>query len=66
MTCEQMGGPCDHMISANTPKEMIDAGMEHLKKDHPEMLTDMQNMSADEKEKWNTSFMKSWEMTPDM
>lgn len=66
MSCEQMGGPCDHKIVASTPKEMIDAGMKHLEKEHPEIAKKMKDMSAEENEKWNDSFMATWEMAPTM
>ena len=63
MTCRDMGGPCDAKISGKTPKEMINNGMEHVKKAHPEMMKDMDTMSKDEEKKWNDSFMKKWNMT---
>ena len=65
MTCREMGGPCDAKLSADTPKEMIEKGMEHVKKSHPEMIKDMDKMSKEEGKKWNDTFMKKCDMTPD-
>lgn len=63
MTCAQMGGPCDHTITASTPEEMMKKGMEHLEIDHPEIAKKMKDMSYDENKEWNHSFMKTWRMT---
>ena len=66
ITCKQMGGPCDFAVIASTPKEMIDKGMHHIKKSHPEMLSDMNKMPQEKKDKWNASFMETWEKTPNV
>ncbi len=66
MTCAQMGGPCDIQLTANTPKEMIDQGIKHLEKYHPDMFKDMKKMTPEENKKWNDDFMKKWDMTKDI
>ncbi len=66
MTCEQMGGPCGYKISANTPKEMMEEGMEHLKESHPDISRKMETMSAEENKDWNDSFLRTWEITPNI
>lgn len=66
MTCKQMGGVCDYKMTANTSKEMMDAGMEHIEESHPELAKKMKNMSAEENRKWNENFMKSWDAATNM
>jgi predicted small metal-binding protein len=61
MTCREMGGLCDHEISAQTAKEMMDEGMKHLKKEHPEMAQKMSSMSKEENDQWKADFMKRWD-----
>jgi predicted small metal-binding protein len=65
MTCEQMGGPCSYKMSADTPKEMLEMGMDHVKENHPNVAKNVENMSADENKKWNDTFMKNWDMSPE-
>lgn len=66
MTCAQMGGPCSAMITGNTPKEMVDNGMRHLKQDHPGMAKKMEGMSKEDGEKWMMEFEKKWKDAPDL
>jgi len=66
MTCKEMGGPCDHIIQGNTPEEMVDNGMKHLQKDHPEMAEGMKTMSKEEGDKWMADFKAKWAKTPEM
>lgn len=66
MTCRQMGGSCDEVIKGKTPQEMIDNGMKHLEKAHPQMVADMKNMPKEEGDKWNKEFMDKWASTPEV
>lgn len=68
MTCAQMGGPadCDVVISGSTPEEMVDNGMKHLKKAHPEMAEQMNTMPKEAGEKWMAEFREKWELAPEV
>ncbi|MCX6752033.1 MAG: hypothetical protein NTZ87_00820 [Candidatus Nomurabacteria bacterium] len=68
ITCREMGGPCDTPLSANSYKEMINAGMSHLMKAHPKMAEDMNKMSKDDPTmiEWEKDFKRTWAETPDM
>lgn len=70
MTCAVMGGPCETIISGNTPEELMNNGTKHLKsmndEEHKAALKSMQNMSDEENKEWNDKFMKLWNETPDM
>ncbi len=65
MTCAQMGGPCDHDITGNTPEEMAANGMKHLQETHPDIAAKMQTMSKEENDKWMADFKAKWDATPD-
>lgn len=62
-----MGGMCDEPVSGNTPEELMNAGMEHLKVAHPEMAANVEKMPKDDPMmvKWNEDFMKTWAQTPE-
>jgi predicted small metal-binding protein len=65
LTCAQMGGPCDAELKGNTPKELLDMGMEHVKAMHPEMIDNMKNMTKEQNDAWNADFEKKWEAAPE-
>ncbi|HVZ75913.1 MAG TPA: DUF1059 domain-containing protein [Candidatus Paceibacterota bacterium] len=67
MTCAQMGGPCEAKMSANTPEEMLDKGMQHLKDAHPEMAADIAATPKDDPKmvEWNNKFQADWAATPE-
>ncbi|MDB5254993.1 MAG: hypothetical protein JWL92_369 [Candidatus Nomurabacteria bacterium] len=67
MTCRQMGGMCDTAITAATPEEMINKGMDHLREAHPEMVASIESMPKDDPLMldWSKKFMEGWEKTPE-
>jgi predicted small metal-binding protein len=66
MTCAQMGGPCEAVITGSTADEMIANGTTHLTAAHPQMLEDMKNMPKEAMDKWTADFHTKWEATPEM
>jgi len=66
MTCKEMGGECDLSLSAITSDEMVEKMDAHIKKEHPEVAKQMENMSSEEREKWDTEFHKKWEKAPEL
>lgn len=66
VTCAKLGGPCDHVIAAETKEELMAKGMEHIKAAHPEMAADIEKMSDEEMAKWKTETLdKVWDETPE-
>jgi predicted small metal-binding protein len=67
MTCAQMGGPCDHAMTAATAEEMMNMGMAHIEQAHPEMAADIKAMPQDDPKMkaWYEKFMADWETTPE-
>ncbi|HWB33785.1 MAG TPA: DUF1059 domain-containing protein [Candidatus Paceibacterota bacterium] len=67
MTCAQMGGMCEEKMSANTPEEMMDKGMQHLEAAHPEMAANVKAMPKDDPKmvEWNNKFMADWAAAPE-
>jgi len=64
MTCSQMGGTCEAKITGNTPEEMMENGMKHLERNHPDMAAKVKATPADDPMmvSWNEKFKKDWEM----
>jgi hypothetical protein len=67
MTCRQMGGMCDEVITGSTPEEMIAHGMEHLKAAHPEMVASIEAMPKDDPlmVDWQKNFDEAWAAAPE-
>jgi predicted small metal-binding protein len=67
MTCDQLGGPCDAAMSAETSDEMLAKGMAHLETAHPEMAATVKATPADDPMMvgWAAKFAKDWENTPE-
>jgi predicted small metal-binding protein len=65
MTCAQMGGPCEAVITGNTPDEMVANGMTHLTAAHPEMAESMKTMPKEGMDKWMADFHAKWDATPE-
>ncbi len=67
MTCAQMGGKCDHPMTAEISDEMMKVGMEHIEDTHPEMAADIKAMSKDDPKMiaWYEKFMADFAATPD-
>ena len=68
MSCAQMGGECDAVVTGNTPEEMMNAGMEHLHASHPEMAAQVMATPKDDPKmvEWNQKFMADFEALPEM
>ncbi len=67
MTCKQMGGTCDHPITASSSEEMMSEGMKHIEASHPEMAADIKAMPKDDPKMkaWYEKFMKDYSSMPD-
>jgi hypothetical protein len=68
MTCRQMGGMCDEAIHGSTPEEMMNNGMMHLEKAHPDMAAQVKTMPKDDPKmvEWNNKFMADFQGAPEV
>ncbi|HVN26163.1 MAG TPA: DUF1059 domain-containing protein [Candidatus Paceibacterota bacterium] len=66
MTCAQMGGPCEAVLTGSNPEELMQNGMKHVEEAHPEMAEQIKAMPQAETAKWSADFNKKWDETPDM
>ena len=66
LKCKDMGGTCDHPMTADTSEEMMNKGMAHLNEAHPEMAKSVEEMPKDDPVmvEWYKKFMQKWEATP--
>jgi hypothetical protein len=58
---------CDEAIQGATPEEMMNNGMAHLEKAHPDMAAQVKAMPKDDPKmvEWNTKFMADFEAAPE-
>lgn len=71
MTCKQMGGACEAVISGDTAKEMMDNGATHLRestdegdKKALEMMIEMQG-NPEEQKKWQDDLERKFAELPE-
>jgi predicted small metal-binding protein len=62
LTCVELGGDCDFLMSAETCEGMIGEMCNHLKEKHPTLLRAIKD--TDEKE-WRETVRKEWDATPE-
>ena len=63
MTCKQLGGKCDHKLSADTWDQMVQAMTKHVMEKHPDVAKDMETMHNDDPEKWGKEMKPKWDAT---
>ena len=61
-----MGGPCDAVISENTPEEVMGKGWEHMEEAHPDMAASMKDMPQEAKDEWAKKFQEQWDAAPEV
>ncbi len=74
MTCRQMGGPCDAVIEAATPEEMMSKGGQHITdmlaqgdtthQEAKQMMDEAQQDPA-KMEAWRNQFMQTYNSLPE-
>jgi predicted small metal-binding protein len=61
ITCEELGGSCDFVLSAETCEGMVEEMWTHLKEKHPVRLTEIESNSRDE---WRKAVRAEWDAAP--
>ena len=62
LTCIELSGDCDFVLTAETCEGMIGAMCNHLKEKHPILLDAIKN--TDEEEWWE-AIRKEWDASPE-
>ena len=61
MTCSELGGPCEHKMSASTWEEMVKTMTNHVMEKHPETVKAMEKMHNEDPEKWGKEMKPKWD-----
>ncbi|MBA3788786.1 DUF1059 domain-containing protein [Patescibacteria group bacterium] len=64
MTCKELGGECDAAMTAETSEEMVKKMTAHVMENHPDTAKKMEEMHAEDPNKWGDEFKKKWDATP--
>jgi predicted small metal-binding protein len=65
MTCKDLGGPCDHRLSAATWDEMVGAMVKHVMANHPDTAKEMEKMHNEDPKKWAAETKPKWDAAPE-
>ncbi len=61
MTCRDLGGPCDHKLSAGSWNEMVEVMTRHLEEHHPETAVEIERMNEENPGEWEREMELKWE-----
>lgn len=64
MTCKQLGGPSEEMLSAQSWDEMVDKRVKHVYASHPQTAEEMNKMHAADPQKWGRETKPKWDAAP--
>ncbi len=64
MTCKELGGPCDHKMSAASWGEMVKSMTAHVMEKHPDTARAMKKMHEEDPEKWGHEMKPKWDAAP--
>lgn len=64
MLCKNLGGPCDHKLSAESWNEVVEKMVKHVIKNHPDTAKEMEKMHNEDPLKWGKEMKPKWEATP--
>jgi len=66
MTCRELGGPCDHRLSASTWDEMVRTMTKHVMERHPDTAKEMERMHSQDPRRWGREMKPKWEAKADL
>ena len=57
VSCKDMGGSCDGKISADSPSDLANKTMDHMRQSHPDILD---NMTPGDRSAWTAELPNKW------
>jgi len=61
MTCRELGGPCDQLLTASTWNDMVQAMTQHVLAQHPDTAKAMERMHNEDPRKWGREMRPKWD-----
>ena len=61
MTCNELGGPCDKKLTAQSWPEMVQKMTAHVLESHPQTAKDMQKMHEQDPQQWGREMKPKWD-----
>ena len=66
MTCKQLGGVCDHEMTASSWDDMVKLMVKHVMENHPELANEMEAMHARDPHAWGNEMKPKWDAAPEV
>lgn len=64
MTCRELGGACDHRLSADSWEGMVKAMTKHVMEVHPDVAKKMEKMHETDPNMWSSKMQPKWDAAP--
>ena len=61
MTCKELGGACDHPLTAGSWDDMVRLMAEHVMENHPNVAKEMEKMHNEDPTKWVREMKPKWD-----
>lgn len=66
MECKELGGKCDHRLSAGSWDDMVKAMTKHVMEKHPDVAKEMEKIHNEDPHKWGKEMKPKWDAAPDV
>jgi len=65
MTCKELGGKCDHALSAGSWDEMVRVMTNHVMEKHPDVAKEMEKGHNQDPQRWGRETKPKWDAAPE-
>ncbi len=66
MTCKELGGKCDHKLSAQSWDEMVKGMTKHVMEKHPDVAKEMEKMHNEDPQRSGKETKPKWDAAPEV
>jgi predicted small metal-binding protein len=66
MTCKELGGICDHEMTASSWDDMVKLMVKHVMENHPELANEMEAMHNRDPHAWGNEMKPKWDAAPEI
>jgi predicted small metal-binding protein len=65
MSCRELGGKCDQVLSADSWEAMVKAMTKHVLEKHTDVAKEMEKMHNEDPKRWGKEMKPKWDAAPD-
>jgi predicted small metal-binding protein len=66
MKCKELGGVCDHEMTASSWDEIVKLMYKHVMENHPELANEMEAQHEKDPHAWGNEMKPKWDAAPEV